>query len=122
MEVNVRKAAILIIMVSLVGAIFVGCDQQKALDQILQKPEMKTYLMTQMMKDEGVKAEITTQILTDSAWVANIVAEYSKTMANREIMLNAMLEYPGMGQIMLSKMSEDPELKAAMKEIGNRRR
>ncbi len=117
-----RKAAILIILVSIVGAILVGCDQQKALDQILDNPEMKTYLMTQMMTDEGVKAEITTQVLADSAWVAQIVNEYSKTMANREIMMNTLLEFPGMGEIMLSKMAEDDNLKKSMKEIGNRRR
>jgi len=118
----VRKAAILIILMMVFGAIFIGCDQQKALDQILDNPEMKKHLMTKMMSDESIKQEITTQVLEDSAWVSQIVTEYSKTMANRENMMNTLLEYPGMGKIMLSKMAEDEELKKAMKEIGNRRR
>lgn len=122
MEVIVKKTVFLVILTMAISAIIIGCDQQKALDQILEKPEMKQYLMTQMMSDQSVKDGITAEILADSVWVSQIVTEYGKTMANREQMLNTLLQYPGMGEIMLSKMAEDETLRKAMKDIGNRRR
>ena len=117
-----RKVTILLVLAIVMGVIFIGCDQQKAIDQILQKPEMKQYIMTKMMTDEGVKEEITAGVLADTAWVNLIMGEYAKQMSNREKMMNTLLSYPGMGEIMLTKMAEDENLKKSMKEISGRRR
>lgn len=116
-----KQALILIVLVLALGILMSGCDKQKALDQILENPEMKAYMMTTMMQDEAVKEEITNQILADTAWSALIVARFSEQMSNRETMMTKLLEYKGMGQIMLEKMAEDAELKNKMKEIGRRR-
>ena len=116
-----KKSAMLFILLLAIGAVLTSCDQQEALDQILQNPEMKAYMMTKMMQDETVKQEITNQILADSAWSGMIVTEYAKQMSNREMMMTRLLEYEGMGLIMLEKMAEDDVLKEKMKEIGRRR-
>ena len=121
MEVSVKKAVVFVILVLAVGAVMTGCDQQKALDQILQNPEMKAYMMTKMMGDAAIKEEITTQLLADTAWVSEIVTKLADQMSNREMMMNTLLSHEGMGEMMLEKMSEDPQLKDKMKEIGKRR-
>ena len=121
MEVNVKKAVVFLVLTLVVGAFFIGCDQQKALDQVLQNPEMKTYMMTKMMEDAAIKDEITNQLLADTAWVNSIVGRLAEQMSNREMMMNTLLAHEGMGMIMLEKMSEDAQLKEKMKEIGRRR-
>jgi hypothetical protein len=116
-----KKALVFFALLGAMVILIIGCDQQKALDQILQNPEMKAYMMTKMMQDTSVKAEITNELLADSAWVANLITRMSEQMSDRQMMLNALLSHEGMADIMLEKMAEDPALKAKMGEIGRRR-
>jgi len=112
-----KKVVVFFIMVLAIGAIFVSCDQQKALDQVLQNPEMKTYMMTKMMQDEAIKTEMTNQLLADTAWVSSIIARLGNQMNYRETMMETLLSHEGMGEILLAKLAEDPQLKERMKEI-----
>jgi non-ribosomal peptide synthetase component E (peptide arylation enzyme) len=116
-----KKALVFFALLGVMAVLIIGCDQQKALDQILQNPEMKAYMMTKMMQDTSVKAEITNELLADSAWVAEIVNRMGEQMTDRQMMLNTLLSHEGMGEIMLEKMAEDPALKSKMAEIGKRR-
>ena len=111
----------LLLGVALVATFFISCDQQKALDQILTKPEMKTYMMTKMMEDEAIKTDMVNQLLADSAWVNTIIERLSEKPGNRAMMFEKIIAFEGMADIMLEKMAEDPELKKKMKAIGRRR-
>ena len=106
----------------LVSAAFIaGCDQQKALDQILSNPETKGYLMSRMMEDEQIKSEMANQLLADTAWVKTIIDRLGEQAANRELMLSELLAHDGMPDIMLEKMAENPDLRNKMREIGRRK-
>ena len=116
-----KKILIAFLGVAVIAILLAGCDQQKALDQILENPEMKSYMMTKMMEDENIKAEITNQLLADSVWVASIVDRLSEQLSNRALMFEQLMGHEGMADMMLEKMAEDEALKAKMKEIGRRR-
>ncbi|MCP4581366.1 MAG: hypothetical protein GY839_07085 [candidate division Zixibacteria bacterium] len=116
-----KKTLILIVVFASAAAFIAGCDQQKALDQILEKPEMKSYLMSKMMEDDAIKTEITNQLLADSAWVTEAVGRLTGQISNRALMFEELMKHDGMADMMLEKMAEDNDLKAKMKEIGRRR-
>ena len=116
-----KKIIVLVILLAAVLAIMIGCSKQTALDQITKNPEMSKALMTKMMEDPNIRADITNQLLADTAWVSMIMDRLTEQMSNRELLLNKLLEHEGMGQIILAKLAEDPELVAKMKEIVRRK-
>lgn len=103
------------------AAFFAGCDQQKALDQILSNPETKAYLMSRMMEDEQIKSDMADLLLADTAWVKTMIDRLGEQADNRELMLTELLSHEGMGEIMLEKMAETPDLKTKMKDISRRK-
>ena len=116
-----KKTLIFTLIIAAAAAFLSGCDQQKAIDQILENPQMKSYLMGKMMEDEAIKADITNQLMADSVWVNSIVVRLTDQHGNRIMMFEKLLEHEGMGDMMLEKMAEDSALKAKMKDIGKRR-
>ena len=116
-----RKILTLLILTLIVAVLFVNCDKRKAIDQILENPEMKSYLMGKMLEDETIKADITNRFFADTIWVSSTMNRLSDQIDNRQIIFEKFLEYEGMSDMMLEKMAEDPELKKKMKAIGRRR-
>ncbi len=116
-----KKTLIFTLIIAAIGAFIIGCDQQKAIDQILENPQMKSYLMGKMMEDEAIKADITNQLMADSAWVNSIIVRLTDQQNTRTIMFENLLTHEGMGDMMLEKMAEDPALKTKIKEIAKRR-
>lgn len=115
-----KQVMILAILFAAVFALLTSCSQQKGIDQILQNPEMTKYLMAKMIEDSTIKAEITNQLLADTAWVSMIMDRLTGQMSNRELLMNKLLEHEGMGEIMLAKLAEDEQLRNKMKEIVKR--
>jgi hypothetical protein len=121
MEENLKKTLIITLIIAAITAFLSGCDQQKAIDQILENPQMKSYLMGKMMEDEAIKADITNQLMADTAWVSSIVGQLAEQHNDRILMFEKLLEHEGMGEIMLEKMAEDPALKTKIKDIAKRK-
>lgn len=120
-EVMLKKFTAFVALLLVSAAFIAGCDQQKALDQILSNPETKGYLMSRMMEDEQIKSEMANQLLADTAWVKTIIDRLGEQAANRELMLSELLAHDGMPDIMLEKMAENPDLRNKMREIGRRK-
>ncbi len=105
-----------LIAVLLLGMLTAACSKQKALDNILADPEMKSYLLKQMLGDESTRAEMADSILADE----NIVTAYLSGMAEMEISRGDLLSYimavDTTGEWTIGKLSENPEFKKIMKQ------
>jgi hypothetical protein len=107
-------------IVLVAGLAFWGCSKQTGLDQIMQNPQMKTYLMGKMMDDQSVKMEMIDKLLADSAWVSAFVDRLSKQMVIRDAAIAKLIGIEGVKENLLNKMAEDPALLAQMKELAKK--
>ncbi|MCD6163045.1 MAG: hypothetical protein J7K40_11620 [candidate division Zixibacteria bacterium] len=116
-----RKLLTLLLITLIAAVLFVNCDRRKAIDQILEKPEMKSYLMSKMLENETIKADITNQLFADTIWVSSTINRLTEQMDKRQVIFEKLLGYEGMSDMMLEKMAENPDLKKKMRAIGRRR-
>ncbi len=116
-----KKLTVILALFILTAVFFIGCDKQKGLEQALQNPDSKKYIMGVMMEDESIKTEMAEYLLADTIWVDVIVNRLSEQIDSRELMFEKLMEHEGMADIMLEKMAEDPDLVKKMKDIGRRK-
>jgi len=99
--------------------LFSACDQKKALDQILENPEMKAYMMGKMLEDESIKTDMVNNLLADTTLTKTIIDRMMERLDNREYMFDKLLNHEGMIDLMLQKMVEDDELKKKNHQLYN---
>ena len=107
-----RIIAVAILALTALG---ISCSRQKALDTIMADPQMKTYIMGEMLKNEATKAVLADSIFADKAIVDKYLDGLTTNEISRSDLLNRMLKADPSGAWIVNRLAEDPGIKAAMK-------
>jgi hypothetical protein len=111
----VKEIVLIAILVS--GTLLIGCDKQKALDSIMADPQMKSYILNQMLADETTRAVLADSILAD----LEITGVYLDGLAENEIsrndLLKRILAVDSTGEWITGKLAEDPDMKRQMRKV-----
>jgi hypothetical protein len=99
-----------------VGLLAISCDRQKALDRILADPQMKSYMLSEMLKNEETKAQLADSIFADKVLTDQYLTKLVADEGARTDLFNRCLQADTSGNWIISKLAEDPNLKAKMKE------
>jgi hypothetical protein len=117
-EVQVKKYVLIAILVA--GAIFVACDKQKALDGILADPQMKGYIMQQILADETTRAELADSILADTMITNAYLSGLAENEMSRNGLLDRILAVDSTGEWITTKLAENPDIKRQMRNVSRR--
>ena len=109
-----------LIAILIAGAAFVACDKQKALDGILADPQMKGYIMQQILADETTRAELADSILADTAITGAYLSGMAQNEASRNELLKKILAVDSTGEWITAKLAENPEIKQQMRSASRR--
>lgn len=108
-----KKIVLIAVLVS--GTLLIGCDKQKALDSIMADPQMKSYILNQMLADETTRAVMADSILADM----EVTDAYLDGLAENEIarndLLKRILAVDSTGEWITAKLAEDPDMKRQMR-------
>jgi len=110
------KKAIAITLMAL-GLLAVSCNRQKALDRIMADPQMKSYIMGEMLKSETTKAQLADSIFADRAITDQYIDRLVANEYTRTDLFNRCLRNDSTGSWIIGKLAEDPVRKAKMKEM-----
>jgi hypothetical protein len=110
------KKAIAITLLA-VGLLAVSCNRQKALDRIMADPQMKSYIMGEMLKSETTKAQLADSIFADRTITDQYINKLVANEYTRTDLFNRCLRNDPTGDWIIGKLAEDPNLKAKMKEM-----
>jgi hypothetical protein len=108
------------VMVLAVTAAFFGCSKQRALDQVMEDPDMRSYLLQQMLTDEGTRAEMADSILNDSEITDAYLTGLAENEVSRAGLLEKILVVDSTGEWITGKLAENPDLKAKMRSASRR--
>jgi hypothetical protein len=109
-----KLIAITLLTLSLLS---INCDRQKALDRVIADPQMKSYLLGEMLKSEGTKAQLTDSIFADTMITGRYLDKLISDENGRADLLNKMLRADPTGDWIIKKLSEDPNLAAKMRQL-----
>lgn len=109
-----RKIVLIAILV--LGTFFVGCDKQKALDSILNDPQMKSHILQQMLGDETSRAEMADSVLADTLITDVYLNGLVENEVSRGELLERILVVDSTGEWITAKLAEDPDLKRQMRK------
>ncbi|MEE8418160.1 MAG: hypothetical protein V3S06_05790 [candidate division Zixibacteria bacterium] len=113
------KKVVLIVILAL-GMLLVACDKQKALDSILDDPQMKSHILQQILTDEISRAEMADSVLADTL-ITNV---YLNGLAENEVsrgeLLERILVVDSTGEWITAWLAEDPDLKRQMRKASRR--
>lgn len=107
---------LIIIAVLGCGLLLVACDKQKALDRILADPQMKTYIMGEIMKSEQTKSQIADSLFADPAITGAYLSRLVQNEYSREDLLRRIMQVDTSGQWTVSILAEDARFKERMKQ------
>jgi hypothetical protein len=110
----VRKFFVIVILG--IGLLTSACDKQRALDKILADPQMKTYIMAEIMENEQTRAQIADTLFADpqitNAYLDRLVMnEYT-----REDLLRRIMQADTSGQWTVSRLAEQTRFKELMRQ------
>ena len=108
---------ILLIAVLISAVAFIACDRQKALDRIMADPQMKSYILNEAMKDVQTRAALADSIFADKTLTDKYLEQLIANESTRSEILNRMLQADSGGVWIIGRLSENPELKAKMREL-----
>jgi hypothetical protein len=110
----VKKLIVLAVMG--IGLMAIACDKQKALDRILADPQMKSYIMTEIMKSEQTRAQIADSLFADKAVTDAYISRQIQNEYTREDLLRRIMAVDTSGQWIVTRLAEEPRFKDAMKQ------
>lgn len=105
------------ITILVLGVMSVSCDRQKALDRVLSDPQMKTYIMGEMLKNEQTKAQLADSIFADKQITDSYLNDLVANENSRTDLLNRCLRADTTGDWIIGKLAENPNLAAKMRQI-----
>jgi hypothetical protein len=109
----VKKIVALAILA--IGILAVSCDRQKALDKIMADPQMKSYLMGEMLKSESTKAQLADSIFADRQIMDGYLNNLVSNEVTRTDLLNRIIKADTTGNWIFDKLSADPDFAARIK-------
>ncbi|OGC89470.1 MAG: hypothetical protein A2W25_16605 [candidate division Zixibacteria bacterium RBG_16_53_22] len=98
------------------GLMVVACDKQRALDRILADPQMKTYIMGEIMKSEQTRAQIADSLFADPILTSAYLNRLVQNQYSREDLLRRIMQVDTSGLWTVSILAEDPRFKNQMKQ------
>lgn len=98
------------------GLLLVACDKQRALDRILADPQMKTYIMTEIMKSEQTRAQIADSLFADPILTNAYLDRLVQNERSRGDLLYRMIAVDTTGQWILSSLAAEPGFKEKMRQ------
>jgi hypothetical protein len=107
---------VLVIAVLTLGTLLIACDKQKALDRILADPQMKSYILTEVMKSEQTRAQLADSIFADKTMTDRYLNQLVANEYARSDLFSRILKADPTGNWIISKLAEDPNLKSAMRQ------
>lgn len=110
------KRTILITVLAF-GTIVVACSRQKALDRILADPQMKSYLLSEMLKSQPIRAELADSIFADNTIVNKYLDGLVGNDISRDDLLNRMLRVDPSGEWIVNKLVQNDNIKQYMKKV-----
>lgn len=113
------KRVVLIAVMALL-TIIVGCDKQKALDSILDDPQMRSHLLQQMLADETSRAEMADSILNDKVITDAYLTGLVENELSRNDLLNRIIAIDSTGEWTVGKLAENADIKKVMKKASRR--
>jgi len=98
------------------GLLIVACDKQRALDKILADPQMKTYIMAEIMESEQTRAQIADSLFADRNLTNAYLTRLIQNEYTREDLLRRMMQVDTSGQWTVSILAQEPRFKEQMKQ------
>jgi hypothetical protein len=98
------------------GLLIVACDKQRALDKILADPQMKTYIMVEIMESEQTRAQIADSLFADRNLTNAYLTRLIQNEYTREDLLRRMMQVDTSGQWTVSILAQEPRFKEQMKQ------
>ena len=92
-----------------------ACDRQKAVKSIVEDPQMKSYILSELLTDQQTKAQLADSIFADPMVIDKFVEHMASNEISRAQLLDKILQSDTSGQWLLSKLAADPNMKAKMK-------
>ncbi len=108
---------LIVITVLGIGLMIVACDKQRALDKILADPQMKSYLMGEIMKSEQTRAQIADSLFADPVLTSAYLNGLVQNEFTREDLLRRIMQADTSGQWIVSILAEEPRFKDKMKQV-----
>ncbi len=115
---NVKKVVLIVILA--LGTFLVACDKQKALDSILDDPQMKSHILQQILTDETSRAEMADSVLADTLITNVYLNGLVENEVSRGELLERILVVDSTGEWITAWLAEDPDLKGQMKRASRR--
>ena len=106
---------VIVIAILAIGAIAIGCNKQEALNKILADPQMKGYIMTEMLKTEVTRAQLADSIFADRNLTDKYLDRLESDEYSRADLLNRMIKYDPNGQWIVGKLTQNDNIKNTMK-------
>ena len=110
---NVKR--ILLIAVLGLTLLSMACDKQKAVKNIIADPQMKTYILSEILGDQQTKAQLADSIFADPIVIDKFIEHMANNETLRGQLLDKLLQADTSGQWLLTKLAADPNFKAKMK-------
>ena len=105
---------IILIAIPALFIITMSCNKQRALDRIMADPQMRSYLLQQMLTDQTTRAEMADSIMNDSKVTDAFVKGLVDNEASRDVLLQKMIASDPTGVWIVGKLSENADI---LKEI-----
>jgi hypothetical protein len=107
---------ILLLAILSLALISTACDKQKAVKSIVEDPQMKSIILSQLLGDQQTKAQLADSIFADQIVIDKLVAHMAQNELTRTQLLDNILQADTSGQWLLAKLAADPNMKLKMKE------
>ena len=113
------RKSILIVLLIAVSVIW-GCSRESALNQIIQDPGSRDYLMGQLLTHEDIRAALADTIFADQAILSAHLDSLCQVDKTREMLLDHILAADTTGEWIIGKLAENPEFKREMRSASRR--
>ena len=106
---------IIVLAILALGTFVVGCNRQQALNKIMADPQMKGYIMTEMLKTEVTRAQLADSIFADKNLTDKYLDRLVSDEYSRADILNRMLKYDPSGTWIVGKLDQNDNIRNTMK-------
>jgi hypothetical protein len=106
---------VLLLAILSFSVIIMACDKQKAVKSIIEDPQMKTYILSEMLADQQTRAMLADSIFADPLVIDKLMGHIIANETLRAGLIDKILQADTSGQWLLAKLTSDPSLKAKMK-------
>lgn len=99
-----------------IGLLLVACDKQRALDKILADPQLKSYIMAEIMESEQTRAQIADSLFADPTLTNAYLTRLIQNEYSREDLLRRIMQADTSGAWIVTILVEEPRFKDQMKQ------